>query len=50
MRQRDAKDAARAAAPLRAANDAYQLDTSDMDAEAVFQAALTFVRSRIEKL
>jgi len=44
MSQRDAKDAARAAAPLKAA---YLLDTSDMDAEAAYQAALTFVRSRI---
>jgi cytidylate kinase len=48
MRQRDAKDAARAAAPLRAAEDAYQLDTSEMDAEAAFQAALIFVRSRVD--
>jgi len=47
MSQRDAKDAARAAAPLKAAADAYLLDTSDMDAEAAYQAALTFVRSRI---
>jgi cytidylate kinase len=47
MRQRDAKDAARAAAPLRAAEDAYQLDTSDMDAEAAFRSALAFVKSRI---
>jgi cytidylate kinase len=47
MRQRDAKDAARAAAPLRAAEDAYRLDTSEMDAEAAFQAALIFVRSRV---
>jgi CMP/dCMP kinase len=50
MRQRDAKDAARAAAPLRAANDAYQLDTSELDAEAAFQSALVFVRSRIDKI
>jgi cytidylate kinase len=49
MRQRDAKDAARAAAPLRAADDAYLLDTSEMDAEAAFQSALVFVRSRIDK-
>ena len=42
MRQRDAKDAARAAAPLRAADDAYLLDTTDMDAEAAFRAALAF--------
>jgi cytidylate kinase len=48
MRQRDAKDAARAAAPLRAAEDAYRLDTSEMDAEAAFRAALVFVRSRID--
>ncbi len=47
MRQRDAKDAARAAAPLRAADDAYQLDTSDMDAEAAFQSALAFIQTRI---
>jgi cytidylate kinase len=47
MRQRDAKDAARAAAPLRAADDAYRLDTSEMDAEAAFQSALTFIQTRI---
>ncbi len=50
MRQRDAKDAARAAAPLRAAADAYRLDTSAMNADAAYQAALAFVRSRIDKL
>jgi cytidylate kinase len=50
MRQRDAKDAARAAAPLRAADDAYQLDTSELDAEGAFQSALVFVRSRIDKV
>jgi cytidylate kinase len=47
LRQRDAKDAARSAAPLREADDAYRLDTSDMNAETAFQAALVFVRSRI---
>jgi cytidylate kinase len=49
MRQRDAKDAARSAAPLREADDAYRLDTSEMDAETAFQSALVFVRSRIGK-
>ena len=49
MRQRDAKDAARAAAPLRAADDAFQLDTSDMDAEAAFQSALTFIQTRLRR-
>ncbi len=47
MRSRDAKDAAREAAPLRAAADALKLDTSAMDADAVFQAALCFIRRRI---
>jgi cytidylate kinase len=47
MQQRDAKDAARSAAPLRKADDAYRLDTSEMNAEAAFQSALVFVRSRI---
>ena len=48
MRQRDTKDAARAAAPLRAAEDSYQLDTSEMDAETAYQSAPAFVRSRID--
>jgi cytidylate kinase len=47
MRQRDQTDQARAAAPLRAAEDAFVLDTTEMDAEAAFQAALAFVRSRM---
>jgi CMP/dCMP kinase len=48
MRQRDAKDAARATAPLRAADDAYLLDTTDMDAEAAYRAALAFIRMQID--
>ena len=48
MRARDAKDAARQAAPLRAAVDAFELDTSSMDADAAFQAALSFIRRRIQ--
>lgn len=50
MRQRDANDAARATAPLKAADDAFRLDTSELDADDVFQAALTFVRTRIDGL
>ena len=48
MRRRDAKDAARATAPLRPADDAYQLDTTTMDAEAAFHAALAFIRTQID--
>lgn len=47
MRLRDERDAARAAAPMRAASDALHLDTTDLDANSVFQAALSFVRQRI---
>ncbi len=47
LRQRDAKDAARTAAPLRPAADAFHLDTSAMDAEAVFQTALAHIRRTI---
>lgn len=50
MRDRDAKDAARAAAPLKAADDACLLDTSTMDADAAFRAALAFIRTRIDMI
>lgn len=50
MRDRDAKDAARAAAPLKAADDACLLDTSTMDADAAFRAALVFIRTRIDMI
>ena len=36
-------------APLRAADDAFQLDTSELDAEAAFRSALAFVRGRIDR-
>jgi cytidylate kinase len=45
MAERDARDAARGIAPLRAADDAKRLDTSAMDAQAAFQAALALVES-----
>jgi cytidylate kinase len=48
MRQRDAKDAARVTAPLRPADDAYQIDTTAMDAEEAFRAALAFIRTQID--
>lgn len=47
MRARDAADAARAAAPLRAAPDAVVLDTTALDADAAFAAALAAVRTRL---
>jgi cytidylate kinase len=47
MAARDAADAARAAAPLRAADDAVVLDTTKLDADAVFARALETVKERI---
>jgi CMP/dCMP kinase len=46
MAERDRRDSERAAAPLRAAPDAYHLDTSDMDADAAFAAALAFIERK----
>ena len=46
MRERDNRDSGRAAAPLRPAPDAVILDTTDMDAEEAFQAALGIVASK----
>ena len=45
MAGRDARDAARDVAPLRAAPDAVTLDTTALDAEAVFAAAIRIVES-----
>ena len=41
--RRDARDQARASAPLRQADDADLLDTTDLSIEAAFQAALGIV-------
>ena len=45
MRGRDSRDSERMAAPLKPAPDAIILDTTDMDAEEAFQAALRIVAS-----
>jgi cytidylate kinase len=46
MRDRDARDSGRAAAPLKPADDAIVLDTTEMNADAVFETALKILRSR----
>jgi cytidylate kinase len=48
MRARDAQDAGRAAAPMKPAADALVLDTTALDAEAAFRAALAAVRARLD--
>lgn len=47
MKERDARDSGRDVAPLASADDAFVLDTSDLDAEAVFVTALDFIHSRM---
>jgi cytidylate kinase len=46
LRERDARDAARAVAPLKPAADALVIDTSGLDAEQAFAAALDYINSR----
>jgi cytidylate kinase len=47
LRRRDKQDAERNTAPLRAAPDALVLDTTTLDIEAAFAAALALVRERL---
>lgn len=44
---RDTRDSARAAAPLKPAEDAVVLDTSDLDADDVFAAAQALIDQRL---
>ncbi len=46
VRDRDARDSGRQAAPLKPAEDAIVLDTTEMDADAAFEAALQMIFSR----
>jgi cytidylate kinase len=46
LRERDARDGGRAASPMMPAEDAFLLDTTDLDADAAFAAARHFVTSR----
>ncbi len=43
LKERDERDSKRAVAPLVPAEDAFILDTSDMDAEQAFAAAMAFI-------
>lgn len=50
LRQRDARDQGRKAAPLKQASDAVILDTSEMTAEEALGAALDIVREKVPRL
>ncbi len=47
IKERDARDAARGAAPMQVAEDALLLDTSDLDIEAAFDAAVGLIKRKI---
>ena len=47
IRNRDARDIARTDSPLKPAPDAYLLDTTDLDIEAAFRAAVDYVSRKI---
>lgn len=47
--QRDIRDKTRAVAPLKPADDAVIIETSDLSVEAVFQQILDLVRQRLSK-
>jgi len=49
MRRRDALDAARTAAPLRPADDAVILDTTEQDPDQAFAAALAAVQHHLSR-
>jgi cytidylate kinase len=46
MAERDARDSQREVAPLVPAIDAFMLDTTELEADAAFAAALEFITSR----
>ena len=49
IQARDARDAGRSAAPLRQADDADLLDTSDLTIAAAVQRAIALVEARIRR-
>jgi CMP/dCMP kinase len=49
MKLRDARDRERRVAPLVRAKDAFELDTTALDADAAFEAAVRFVDSKLAK-
>lgn len=46
VKSRDARDMGRGASPMKPASDAFELDTSDLDADGVFAAVMDFINSK----
>jgi cytidylate kinase len=49
VKERDARDAARATAPMKPAADAHLLDTSELDICAAFRAAREIIDAHLKK-
>lgn len=49
IRQRDERDSARTLSPLRPAEDAHLLDTTDLGIEAAFKAAVKLIEAAVGK-
>lgn len=49
MKERDERDSGREAAPLKPADDAIIIDTSDLDPETAFTVALDLVQARLSR-
>ena len=49
QRERDARDASRADAPMRRADDADLLDTSDLSVDDAVQRAIALVEARLRR-
>jgi cytidylate kinase len=47
MKDRDARDSGRQAAPLKPADDAFVLDTTALGAEAAFAAAIAYIDGKL---
>jgi cytidylate kinase len=47
LEARDARDSSRSVAPLRPADDAHLLDTSNLDIDSAFQAAIALLEQKI---
>ena len=50
IQERDARDSGREESPLRCANDAIRIDTSDMTIEAQVECVVRAVRSKLEEM
>jgi len=48
MERRDQQDRSRSVAPMAKAPDAFEIDTTKLDADGAFAAALTFIGSRLD--